>query len=125
MKKLTREMVSRERGRQAMIVTLKKVNPDFPDLSPGQPYCVIGIEADDYRILNDAGRPYLYPAELFEMRQGEEPADWVSEIGEAGERYAYPPELNEVGFFEEYFDGRPETVAQFWRVVNRHLALAA
>ena len=49
-----------------MIVRLKEKNPDFPDLTPEQPYFVIGIEADDYRILNDQGKPYLYPADLFE-----------------------------------------------------------
>ncbi|MGH9837216.1 MAG: hypothetical protein ACREEM_00355, partial [Blastocatellia bacterium] len=32
---------------------------------------------------------------------------------------------NEVGFFEDFFDDKPETVAVFWRAVNRHLAAAA
>jgi len=36
-----------------MIVKLIEENPDYPDLTPNQPYFVIGIEADDYRILND------------------------------------------------------------------------
>ena len=36
-----------------MIVKLKEKNPDYPDLTPDQPYFVIGIEADDYRMLND------------------------------------------------------------------------
>lgn len=38
-----------------MIVRLKVAQPDYPDLSEDQPYFVIGIEAGDYRILNDAG----------------------------------------------------------------------
>jgi hypothetical protein len=42
-----------------MIVKLKAKNPEYPDLTPDQPYFVIGIEADDYRILNDSGKPYL------------------------------------------------------------------
>jgi len=42
-----------------MIVQLKKKNPRYRDLTFGQPYVVIGIEADDLRILNDAGRPFL------------------------------------------------------------------
>jgi len=108
-----------------MIVALKNANPDFPGLSLGQPYCVIGIEADDYRIIDDSGKPYLYPPEIFSIVDAVEPKDWVSEFGDEGERYAYPPELNGVGFFEDYFDYKPEAVAQFWRVVNRHLALAA
>jgi len=57
----------RTRSKEIMIVKLKRKNVDYADLSPRQPYFVIGIEADDYRILNDMGRPYLYPAELFEL----------------------------------------------------------
>lgn len=34
-----------------MIVKLKSVQP--ADLTPGQCYVVIGVEADDYRLLND------------------------------------------------------------------------
>ena len=42
-----------------MIVKLKKRNLRYRDLTFGQPYVLIGIEADELRILNDAGRPYL------------------------------------------------------------------
>jgi hypothetical protein len=48
-------------GRASMIVKLRSGNSDYADLSADQPYVVIGIEADDYRIFNDAGKPYLYP----------------------------------------------------------------
>jgi hypothetical protein len=91
-------------------------------LKPEQPYVVIGIEADEYRILNDHGRPYLYSASLFEIVDPREPEDWIAELGEEGERYAYPQPLNESGFFEDFFDGKPEAVATFWRVVNQRLA---
>ena len=47
-----------------MIVKLREQSPDYPDLTPDQPYVVLGIEADDLRILNDQGRPYLYQREL-------------------------------------------------------------
>lgn len=105
-----------------MIVKLKSAQP--ADLTPGQCYVVIGIEADDYRLLNDQGSPFLYGAELFEVVDPREPADWVSEEGEDGERYAYPPELNVVGFFEDFFDAKREAVAAFWRTVNQRLAAA-
>lgn len=108
-----------------MIVELREEDSSYPDLTPEQPYVVLGIEADDLRILNDQGRPYLYPAELFTIVDGREPDDWVSEIGEDNERYAYPPPLNDCGFFEDYFDGQPEAVATFWRVMNRRLSVAA
>jgi len=106
-----------------MIVKLKGKNINYPDLSPEQLYVVIGIEANDYRILNNNGRPYLYPPEIFVVHDHHEPVDWITEIGEDGERYAYPPMLNSPGFFENFFDGDEKTVSQFWRVLNQHLAL--
>jgi hypothetical protein len=108
-----------------MIVELRTSDLRYPDLSPGQPYRVLGIEADDLRILNDQGKPYLYPPEIFNAVDAREPEDWVSEVGEDNERYAYPPPLNDCGFFEDYFDGKPEVVATFWRVMNRRLSDAA
>lgn len=107
-----------------MIVELAQPCEDHPDLSVGQPYVVIGIEADDLRIINDEGRPYLYAAELFRVTDHSEPSDWVAETGDDGERYAYPPPLNQPGFFEDFFDSKPDAVATFWRIVNRNLALA-
>ncbi len=107
-----------------MIVKLGKPNPDYPDLTASQPYVVIGIEADDLRLLNDHGRPFLYPRELFKVEEASEPADWISETGDEGERYAYPPALNKVGFFEDFFEGDRETIGIFWRTVNERLALA-
>ncbi len=108
-----------------MIVELRERDVRHPDLTPGQPYVVLGIESDDLRILNDQGRPYLYPREIFTVVDPREPADWVNERGDDNERYAYPPSLNPLGFFEDYFDGKPEAVATFWRVMNRRLSTAA
>lgn len=105
-----------------MIVRLKKPSARHRDLSTRQPYPVIGIEADDYRLLNDAGRPYLYPSRLFAVIDRREPPDWVTEFGDDGERYAYPPPLNKPGFFEDFFDDKPKAVSTFWRVVNDRLA---
>jgi hypothetical protein len=105
-----------------MIVRLKKPSSRYRDLSARQSYMVIGIEADDLRIINDAGRPYLYPSRLFRVMDRREPADWVTELGSDGERYAYPQPLNKPGFFEDFFDDKPKAVGTFWRVVNHRLA---
>ena len=83
-----------------MIVRLKKQNFRYRDLSTRPPYIVIGIEAENLRILNDAGRPFLYPSRLFAVIDRRERADWVTQFGSDGERYAYPPSLNRSGFFE-------------------------
>jgi hypothetical protein len=104
-----------------MIVQLKKKNSRYRDLTLGQPYAVIGIEADDYRILNDAGRPFLYPKTLFTKIDPEEPSDWLTEFGDDQERYSYPSALNKPGFFEDFFDEKPTAVATFWHLVNQGL----
>ena len=101
-----------------MIVGLRKSNARYKDLTPGQPYVVIGIEGDDFRILNDSGRPYLYPPRLFRIPDKREPSEWVTEFGASGERYSYPSALNPTGFFEDFFDGKPKAVTTFWHVVT-------
>lgn len=108
-----------------MIVKLKKADTRYRDLTSGQLYDVIGIEANDLRIINNGGRPFLYPADLFSLVDAREPADWVTEFGEDGERYSYPPSLNKPGFFEDFFDQKAKAVATFWRVVNHRLAAAS
>jgi hypothetical protein len=104
-----------------MIVKLRR-GTRRRDLTPDRPYVVIGIEADDLRILNDEGRPFLYPTRLFRIVDRREPDDWITEIGDDGERYAYPSALNGAGFFEDFFDGNRHAVRTFWRAVNEQLA---
>jgi hypothetical protein len=105
-----------------MIVKLRRKNSRYPDLTPHQNYVVIGIEADDLRILNNQGRPYLYPSRLFEVVDAHEPVNWITEHGDDGERYAYPRPLNNRGFFEDFFDDKKDAVVTFWQVVNQGLA---
>ena len=105
-----------------MIVKLKKRNVRYRDLTFGQSYVVIGIEADQLRILNDAGRPFLYPPDLFALVDSGEPVDWVTEFGDEGERYSYPAPFNTFAFFEDFFDEKAKAVATFWRVMNQRLA---
>ena len=72
-----------------MIVKLKK-SARYRDLTFGPPYVVIGIEADEFRLLNDAGRPFWYEPSLFLVVDNHTPAEWFTEIGDDGERYSYP-----------------------------------
>jgi hypothetical protein len=108
-----------------MIAELRGCHRRYRDLTPDRPYVVIGIEADHFRILNDQGRPFLYPARIFRIIDQREPDNWISEVGEEGERYAYPAPLSGVGFFEDFFDGNKRAVRTFWRVVNDQLTTAA
>jgi hypothetical protein len=108
-----------------MIVCLKSSSPHYPELSAFQPYFVIGIEANDFRILNDKGKPYLYPPDLFDVIDAQHPPDWVTEFGTDGEQYSYPASLNVPGFFEDFFDQKPEQTSTFWHVLNQTLSKAA
>lgn len=108
-----------------MIVKFNKPATEYRGLTAGNAYVVIGIEADDLRILNDQGRPFLYPAQFFEILDANEPEDWIVEFGPDGERYSYPPPLNRIGFFEDFFDNSHEAVAVFWQTVNQRLAAVA
>jgi len=102
-----------------------KPHPDLHErLTAGAVYHVIGIEADDYRLLDDRGEPCLYPPGYFEIVDAAEPADWQTETGPEGERYAYPPALAAPGFFEDFFDGDTDAQATFWHTVNQDLAAA-
>ena len=108
-----------------MIVKLKNQSNKYQDLSPKLSYFVIGIEANDYRILNNYGKPYLYPSKIFDILDNTIPEDWITEYGEEGEVYSYPKKLNSIGFFEDFFDGKNKAVAEFWHVVNQRLSNAA
>ena len=108
-----------------MVVKLNRKKTKYKDLTFGQHYLVIGIEADEFRILNNAGKPFLYPPRIFTLVDAREPADWVTEKGADGERYAYPPPLGNPGFFEDFFDRKAKAVKTFWCVVNRRLAAAS
>ena len=108
-----------------MVVKLKRRTTKYRDLTFGQHYVVIGIEADEFRVLNNAGKPFLYPPRIFTLLDAREPADWLTEKGAGGERYAYPPALGKPGFFEDFFDRRTKAVETFWCVVNRRLAAAS
>jgi hypothetical protein len=88
-------------------------------LTTGREYDVLGIEADDYRILNDTEEPCLYEPEHFTIVDSSEPTFWICDRGEDGERYAYPREWNTPGFFEDYFDRVEAARKQFWTVHAR------
>jgi len=107
-----------------MIVKLNQKMP-YQNIKPDNIYFVIGIEADYYRIINDLGKPYLYPPNIFHVIDDSEPNDWNTEYGDGGERYSYPIDLNEAGFFEDYFDGKEDAISLFWYIINQRLAKAA
>jgi hypothetical protein len=92
------------------------------DLTVGGVYEVIGIEAGQYRILDDSGRPYLFAPQMFCVIDATRPTHWVTQ-SEDGVEYSYAPELSAPGFFEDYFDHNPDAKRVFHRYLNQHLRL--
>jgi hypothetical protein len=106
-----------------MLVTpISKTTPDGRDVSltMGRIYEVLGIEADDYRILTNEDHlyapndPVLYEPECFRLVDAREPDFWICELGEDGERYAYPECWSRIGFWEDYHDHVQAVREQFW-----------
>jgi len=85
----------------------------------GRTYEVLGIEADDYRVLTDADArfnpndPVLYSSSVFAVLDPAEPSFWISELGADGERYAYPA-CWAGHFFEDYHNGVQQVRERFW-----------
>lgn len=107
-----------------MIIQLTKNIEDFDDLSPDKYYYVIGIEGNYYRIMNDEGRPYLYEPEIFEVLDDTRPSNWITELSNSELEYSYPKELNSIGFFEDYFDDKPDVMRIFNLYYSKTLSSA-
>ena len=88
-------------------------------VTPGREYEVLGLEADWYRLLNDADDPVLYSPDDFLVLDPAEPEFWRCWAGEEGERYAYPEPWAEPGFFEDFHDRVPAARERFWKVLRR------
>lgn len=86
---------------------------EFWSLTPGKHYVVIGMDRESYRVVDDKGEPILFPKSGFQVIDGTIPADWVWDRHAQDEYYADAPEFAGRGFFEDYFDGKPEAVERF------------
>lgn len=90
-----------------------KLIKSYHNLSNKSVYEVVGIEADDYRIIDDHNDPFLFERKRFKVVDKKEPSFWINEYGQDNERYSYPKEWNRVGFFEDYFDGKRDAILKF------------
>src|SRR5947209_3590867 len=85
----------------------------FWSLTPGRKYVVIGVDHESYRIVDNKGEPILFPKKGFRILEDAIPEGWVWNRYGDDEYYADPPELAKPGFYEDFFDGKPEAVEQF------------
>src|SRR5687768_16709003 len=71
-------------------------------LSAGAVYDVVGLDSQNFRVIDDNDQPFLFRKGLFDVVDPSIPDDWVTEtLGD--EYYVDPPECAEKGFYEDYF----------------------
>lgn len=79
---------------------------------------MISLSSEDYRIINEAGDPILFPRALFDVLSGYVPSDWLREDYE-DVFHSGPPAIEKPGFFEDFFgsDGDREATARCERIL--------
>lgn len=96
------------------------------NLKPNTIYSVIGIDNDNYRVIDEIGEPILYPKGLFDIVDSSIPESWIKNTFPDGDYYIDPPELSEAGFYEDLFDRKPEAIKIFRSfVINNNLMTKA
>jgi hypothetical protein len=102
-----------------IIVALTRSN-EFWSLTPGREYVVIGVDQASYRVVDDKGEPILFPREGFRVVDDAIPQDWIWDRQGDDEYYGGPESLQTPGFYEDYFDGKPEAIEQFTQYLQRN-----
>jgi len=96
-----------------MKVVALRTDNGFWSLTQGKEYIVIGLDHDCFRVIDDKCEPILFPKGGFKLVDDSVPPDWVWQRESDDVYYADPPELARPGFYEQYFDGKPEIINQF------------
>lgn len=109
---------------KALCVKIREGNVSDPWLTLNREYQVLSIlmiprGPAKLRVLADDGRtPILAEATMFAMTSQPLPRNWVASIGEGGVVELGPRAWLELGFWERYFDGDADAVAQFQSETN-------
>ena len=101
------------------VIPLTRSN-EFWSLTPGLEYVVIGVDHESYRVVDDKGAPILFPREGFRVVDETIPQDWIWDRQSDDEYYGGPESLQTAGFYEDYFDGKPEAIEQFTQYLQHH-----
>lgn len=86
----------------------------YPDLIPGNIYRVIGIEGQQYRIMNCEGCPYLYDSKEFEIVDDTEPFSWITVTDKEGMVKKYSEPLLRNGIFDGYKAYSLKAMGEVW-----------
>ncbi len=98
-----------------------KVRSNFRELARGQEhrglssdgeFYVLGVDEENYRLINRNGEPILYPKDLFEVLDASIPSGWHFHDYEDGEYHLQPARTAEPGFYEDWHGSDGDRVAQ-------------
>lgn len=81
-------------------------------ITPVEEYFVIGIGQQDFRIVDDAGEPILYPKELFDVVESSLPPGWQFAEYPDGEYWLEPTKTAAPGLYEDFFGSDGDRAAQ-------------
>ena len=85
------------------------------ELTPGNCYRVISMGYDSFRLMADDGRASLYDSSMFDVVSNDRPPDWITKTDPSGKiGYSGPAAFSAPGFFEDYWDGKPEALKVVW-----------
>jgi hypothetical protein len=107
-----------------MIVQLVTGIQPPPGLTPGISYSVLALYVYEdarieLRITTDEGfLPALYKFDMFQIVDGSVPMGWEIIRRRSGGMEITPPQWARLGFWEDFFDGEPEAVETFNRIVS-------
>lgn len=92
-------------------------------ITPLEAYCVIEVDHENYRVMDDKGEPILYPKALFKVVDPSIPPGWQLDEYEDGEFHLRPTEMAAPGFYEDFFcsDGDKDAQKETQRVVREVL----
>jgi hypothetical protein len=71
------------------------------------------------RIATRQGTPALFEVSLFAITDPQVDDGWVVQYNESGEVSLVPRAWISPGFWEDYFDGKPDAVARYQEVLRR------
>ena len=107
-----------------LINTFTTDNRKITSIEINKEYEVIGIESDDYRIIDNKNEPILFDHKCFTVVDPMKPKFWLCKTGSENEEYCYPEEWSNPGFFEDYFNRNESVIEKFWEIYNslyRHM----
>lgn len=117
---------------------VKIINPvtgETEDTNPwvrkGKEYVVLEVVAApgrhiDFRVVtdDDARTPGLHSAEMFESVSSRVPSNWVIQVEKGGVVTIGPERWLRRGFWEDYFDQKPDAIAVYAEELDRVVAEA-